>query len=748
MDVENLVYTFEPADLGLGSLLGNRDVEAQLDATTNLVSAWSAIDDLPFCGPVRFAFTALLQARGSVVPEVLEALVTRFTPGSQESIYGTEGLILTLRAFVPIGTGYERAVGWLLEIQAEGPRLLQVDVDLRFVGEGHDPSRERLVQLRENRGLLVGTSEPIHLRRFDLTLGSSNEVRVFGTPSGPPDQVVLAAPARARLTYRLLVEGAIAVPFILSYSPAGEQVAWSGFLALSDLERFAARSARTLEKHLDSPCILTPEVRLNRALSWMRATSVRVQHMFAAGPAVAEAPGTADVPIGVNAWYAMAADWLTPTFSGELLETLATKAQTATGAMASLLHGRTEGQESYDLTLSDATPLFILAVAHHIAATGNQDLAAALWPSVRRAADALLAGRGDDGLLRLRPEGTARWGLPGWRKTIPGYRLEGAVTELNVLAAWALFAAQQLALAAGDGEARTRWQDAAGRIAAALPQLARTGGELPRLSDDQEELTGDLVFPLLAGVVQEPVADRLARRLLSPLQWTEAGARTVGSDQPGYEPAFADGLTGGISPLLTAWVGVAAREHQPALPATALRALATLIEAETPGARGFVPGQLPSALHGENLTRLGSPLHPLAAPLAHWLAVEGLLGLRLPVVPWIEAAALQPALPADWRWLVVSQLPWQGGQASMLVLDGVIHTDAEFRGSRVERWTSIQGLPAAPVPAWRLRRDDEEALFVAAPNEPFSGEVRVDGHHWAVGLESGEAALLESSENR
>ncbi|MCZ7570111.1 MAG: hypothetical protein M5U01_16210 [Ardenticatenaceae bacterium] len=746
MDVDELVYTFDPAELGLGSLLGNRDVEAELDATTNLVSAWSAQDDLSFCGPARFAFTALQQARGTFVPEPLAALVTRFFPGHQETIFGTEGLILTLRAFVPIGTGYERAVGWLIEIQAEGPRLLQVDVDLRFAGAGQDPSHERLVRLGEDRGQLVGTSEPIHLRRFGLTLGSPNEVRVFGTPSGPPDQVVLGAPARARLTYRLLVEGTIAVPFILSYSPAGEQVAWSGFLALSDLERFAAQSARSLEQHLSTARVLTPEAPINRALAWASATSLRVQHTFAAGPAVAASPGSADVAVGTAAWYAIAADWLTPAFSDALLKTLATKAQTETGALASVLHGRTEGQETFDLDVSDATPLFILAVAHHGAAMGDSAFGEALWPAVRQAADALLAARSDDGLIHLNPEGTANWGLPGWRKQIPGYRLVGAVTELNVLAAWALFAAQQFALAAGDAAAHTRWQNAAGHLAAALPRFVRTVGELPRLSDEEEELTGDLVFPLLAGLAEEDLAARLAQRLTSRFQWTPAGARTVGSDQPSYDPAFASGLMGGISTLLTAWVGVAAREHRRELPADALRALAALSEPETPRVRDLVPGQLAAALHGESLTRLGAALHPLAAPLAHWLAIEGLLGLRLPMVPWIEAAELRPALPAEWHWLVVSRLPWQGSQASIILLDGIIHTDAGFRGAPIERWTSIEAVPAAPLPAWRLRRPGEVALFVASPDEPFRGPVHANGQRWAVDLGRGEAVLLRSSE--
>lgn len=746
MELDDLVYTFDPADLGAGSLLGNRDVEAQFDATSNLVDAWSALDDLFFCGPIRFGFTALRQARGDIVPEPLDPLVTRFFPDRQETIFGTEGLILSLRAFVPIATGYERAVGWLVEVQAEGPQLLEVEIDLRFVAEGHGPGQERLVRIHQDRGQVVGTSEPVSLQRYNLTLGSREEVRLFGSPSGPPHQVTLSTPARARLTYRLLVEGITAVPFVLSYSPAGEQVAWSGFLALSDLERFAERSRSGLEKRLSAPLVLTPEPEINRALLWAGAAGLRVFHAFTAGAAVPAAPGISDVDVGAAAWYSMAADWFDPALSVELLETLATKAQTEGGALASVLRGHSEGQETFGLTLSDATPLFVLAVAHHVAVTNDDDIAVRLWPAVKRAAEALLAARSEDGLIRVQPQGTGQWGLPGWRKAIPGYRLEGAITELNVLAAWALFAGYRLAVQAGEVASGERWRQAAAVIAAALPRLARPGGELSRLADGEDDLTGDLVFPLLAGLADEGLAARLALRLRSAFQWTAAGARTVGSDQPGYDPAFAGGLLGGVSPVLTSWVAVAAREHYPELPGEALRALAKVSEAEQPGQRGLVPGQLPGGLHGETFGRLGPELHPLAAPLLRWLAIEGLLGVRLPLVPWIEAAELRPSLPSEWRWLVVSRLPWKGAHVSAIVTDGVIHTDADFEGARVERWTSIEPLPVSPVPAWLLRRGDEQRLFAVTPEQAFDGLIPAGARRWAVSLAAGEAALLTESE--
>ncbi|HYP47062.1 MAG TPA: hypothetical protein VEQ61_00350, partial [Thermoleophilaceae bacterium] len=331
-------------------------------------------------------------------------------------------------------------------------------------------------------------------------------------------------------------------------------------------------------------------------------------------------------------------------------------------------------------------------------------------------------------------------------KEIPGYQLEGTLPELNALAAWALFAAHSLALRRGETKVGECWRDAAGELAAALPRLARSGGSLPRLADDQDALTGDLVFPLLAGFGPEPLAAGLARRLARAYQWTEAGARTVGSDQPGYDPEFAGGLMGGISPILTAWVGVAAREHFPGLPVEALRGLASLIENERPNARDLVPGQLPAALHGETFGRLGPSLHPLAAPLMRWLAIEGVLGLRLPLVPWVKSITIQPALPENWSWLVVSRLPWQGGEVSAIVHDGTIHTNGEFEAARIERWARIEPVPGTAVPAWRLQRRGERRLFVAAPDEAYSGTLVAAGSRWRVRLAGGEAALLSEPE--
>ena len=168
--LEPLSYDVET--LAGGVSFGSLSAFARADAVSNLLGLYTPSDNRWAVRRVAYGFSSL----GPGV-ERLEPLVTQFYPGYQETVWGTEGLILTQRVFVPYEAGYERGVCWLIEVQAEGPRLVQVEIELEFDADD--------TALRMQDGLLVATG-----------ISDPNHVRVFGS-SGPP-LLRRPEPARAR----------------------------------------------------------------------------------------------------------------------------------------------------------------------------------------------------------------------------------------------------------------------------------------------------------------------------------------------------------------------------------------------------------------------------------------------------------------------------------------------------------------------------------------------------------------------
>ena len=74
---------------------------------------------------------------GPLVP-----LVVRFFPGHQETIAGTEGMIVTKRLITPWKSPDDQALIWLLECQAEGDRLLKLEIEIDW-GEAAGPAHGR-----------------------------------------------------------------------------------------------------------------------------------------------------------------------------------------------------------------------------------------------------------------------------------------------------------------------------------------------------------------------------------------------------------------------------------------------------------------------------------------------------------------------------------------------------------------------------------------------------------------------------
>ena len=649
--LEPLSYAVET--LAGGITFGSLSAYARADALSNLLGFYTPSDHRWGVRRVRYGFSSL----GPGI-ERLEPLVTQFYPSHQETIWGTEGLILTQRVFLPYEAGYERGVCWLIEVQAEGPRLVQVEIELEF--DAPD------VGLRIQDGLLVAT------RAAD-----PNHVRVFGS-SGPPSYVDLNQPGRALLMYHVLIEGEIEQPFILSASDAGEQLAWNGFLVLSDTERVFRETVRALDHRLGQAHVMTPDLRVNQTLQWAKIGLLRGQQRWRWGLGVPEELGTDTINVARSAWYALGANWLTPDFVGRQLQFLATHAQEDNGRLAASLAAHDLHREPSPSSVP--TSLFLLAWQRHL----NTSLEASdapptmsslptLYPHLRAAADSLTATR--------------------------------ETVLADTLAHSALHAAADIAHLAGRADDRRRFAQAAQTLAARLARenpgwsVLWEGRSLTPLG----HLLGDSRLALLASLVDDlgQVEALLRADADPPLEKTNPTrqAQLAYAQAAGRPEALWDTL----------------RQPHPVVEKVA--------HPTEPGAAG--PAEAPASLD------------PLLGATLLGLAVDGLLGCQ----PQFGGLVLTPRLPADWPWVAVANLPFQGRPLCLASLDGVVHTTHKIAAAgNVELYDRADVIPGSLF-AVLFRREGQRRLFCAT-NEAAATFIRVDGRSVPVQLEAGKAVIL------
>lgn len=238
--------------------LANSEIHFELDANTDLHNLHLSWANEEYAR--RITLTVSAPREDELIP-----LVTRLYPGHQEQILGTEGIILTKRIAVPYQGDYDRTVIWLLDCQAEGDRLLRMDVTI----EWGEPLTQRMVD-----GLLVAQRNPGPLRGI-YNQSNAELTCVFGNPDARPDHADLEAPDRAHLVYHVLVNGMVEVPLLLTLSDVGEQIAWNGFLAMRDAERSFQLSTKAWDRLLKRGRLWTPDTAFNRAVQEGKLAAAR-----------------------------------------------------------------------------------------------------------------------------------------------------------------------------------------------------------------------------------------------------------------------------------------------------------------------------------------------------------------------------------------------------------------------------------------------------------------------------------------
>lgn len=351
--------------------LANQEIVFTADAQTDLrelVWPWA---DATYARRIQLRVLALRD-------DELQPLVTRFYPGYQEVILGNEGMIVSKRLTVPLNSSYDRAVLWVLECQAEGDRLLRLEVEIEWA----EPLTQRMVD-----DLLVAQRNPGPARGIYSQSNAESTV-VFGNPYGRPDFVDIADPQRARLVYHVLINGQVEVPLLLTISDVGEQVAWNGFLALRDTERAFELSSRAWSEPLRVGRLWTPDPRFNRAVQASKLEAHRWVQRLPSGLAPSDRAMTHLLPL-VNGL-----DSCDVVQSRNLLAHVRRVAEQSTGCIPVRLPlGTSDPVEPPGLAVIESNSAYLLALYAHLRHHFDRELLREHFAAVKLCAETLIQQR-------------------------------------------------------------------------------------------------------------------------------------------------------------------------------------------------------------------------------------------------------------------------------------------------------------------------------------------------------------------
>ncbi len=755
-----LCYEYPVSKLWSGGSYGNPACFARTDQASNLSGLWLAATNEWVCGR--------LDLHVEIDGARISAGNTSFYPGHQQTSLSGGGLSGEKIAFVALrGTpdwGHEHkqdaSFYTVLRLRAQeatgSPVHVRVVCDVRWPAvpareHTKQPERyhvQRRVQQRLDGGSLWAQSVPFRVDRWDTTLGDQNEVRAIRIPEGC--EATFSEPGRARLAYNVEIGAGeeVILPFVLVAGSEGPDALRQVVSTLPDWEEALAGTISAYEDLLNTTLLHTPDERINRGMQWAKANTVRVQHNYRLGAGFTNDPPQDIVVVRDCAWYGLGADWLTPDFVESMYSLLLKYGIHEGGKLTEYIHADTGQREDYALNINDDTPLFVVAVQHHYAVTGDVAFLHRVYSAVRGACDWILAQR-RDGLVWCTVEGADIWGNATWRNIIPGYNLAGAVTEINALCYWALLSAAEIAAALSESQDAGRWQVAADDLRSEINAKLATPGGLYVLNLGDKGVnatrTADLVFPLLAGVADSNRARRSLDLLHGAEFHTPYGTHTVGSGEAEYHPNFGHGLMGGLWPNLTAWVAYAGRNVYPERVAEMMSSVYALSEPEEPAAGGhLVPGEFPEWFDGETFESRGMAMSPWMPPTYLWLGVEGLAG----VTASMGQLAIAPNLPEHWQWLSMRNLPYQGGGMSFFWHQGTLHTtravsslDPQMVYARdVSDEVAIDHSDGLVVTA--LERDEGVTMLLAATRD-FKGVLDFRGGRHSIRISAGEAALVD-----
>jgi hypothetical protein len=687
-------YVLREDETPFGLTLGNFKTFATSTPKGGIRGLWDADTDQIIFGAHQVAYRP---AGGETLfPQQIVREFT-FLPYAQIAEFAiARDLHVTEAFYVPHGPRHDRLVSFVVEITvhnaASTPASVQIFpwallIGQRFYGEPEKQVRasagDRFIRsfgeesgwVRWWGGSRTPSAVVVGLREQTLLKGMKNGTLVAGAHLGEitPN---LAEFASSRIfgafEYRLDVAPGereslrLAVVFHKDgddrSKPVLEQL-------LRDPDALPATERYYAEKLADAR-LFTPSPVINRGVVWAKTNMLRVVKEYPQGWGSTNSPPSDILVSRDTSWFVHGYDYFMPQFSRDAIE-LFNRFLEPSGQVVEYVRGVNGYKTAYDLNINDDTPLHIIAILHHYNATLDDAWLRGVFPLVVKIADYMLTQRDANGLVFCKAGGVDMFGITSWRNIIPYYTLDGAVTEINAEAYFALEASARLAAVVEDTDAWERFSREASAIRKAmLAKLfnADTSAFVLNYDKDdnyQDNFTADEVFPVLFEVAEPAARRAILRRLSEPDFTTPVGLRTISTADAWYFPSHGFGLLGGIWPDLTLWFAVAlARNGAHAEAAHWLEAIYQTMEAGAP--RNTVPGQFAEWFDGGSLTNRGMYLSPWTGAKYLWAVAEtvcGLDGYRTSGRPHIA-----PLLPAEWTWTAAVRVHW-GGRRHSYVID-------------------------------------------------------------------------------
>jgi len=357
--------------------LANQDIHCQIDADctlNNLIWPWA---NATYVRKIEFHIS-------DPRDDALNPIWVRHYPAYHETIYGNEGMIISKQLLMPLKSHYDRSILWLLACQAEGDRLLRVEVDIQW----DQPLTQCMVD-----GLLVAQDNP---RPAQGVYGQCNadSTRVFGNPEASPDAIEFNDHGGIRLIYHVLINGLVTIPFILTISDVGEQVAWNGFLALREGRHVFETSNRRWDEILKTGRLWTPEPAFNWAVQQGRIETLRHCQRIRTGLAPSDRL-TTHVPLLVESF-----DTFDPVQSRNLLAHLRRVAEKAQGHLPVTLPLRAkETAEKPGAALAQTVTAYLLSLHNHLQRYFDTELLAEHQTAIQLCTEALIQSYNHDSHL-------------------------------------------------------------------------------------------------------------------------------------------------------------------------------------------------------------------------------------------------------------------------------------------------------------------------------------------------------------
>jgi hypothetical protein len=751
--IEGMTYVYPVDRLKIGQSLGNSNCYVTLNSKTNILSDRNSVrSGLRESTDQKYYVLAwdvgLIAAdRGRLNP-----VTTTFTPVYQESELQAGGAAVRKQMFVPFENGYLRSAHFLLTAAPSSTGDLTVQSRLIFPTgakveqaefQGHKYLR---AQYPDGALAILWGSGDLH----SLQAREAPREADGATSAGSEASKLSAGPAVEALINYAWTPGSAAHAFALSFAYAlgGSETAVSMLLNsvfdasnpeapgpeahLERVRKLLDDSTSAINRYLAAGRLWIPDPVIERGSLWSKINQLRMEQDYAWGSGFSNNPPS-DVVVGRDSyWYLSGSSYYAQPWSKLLLSLWFSKGLEPSGKFIEYMtaSGVPIFTDDYGLNINDNTPLLLTAAHRYYSLSGDLEFLRRVYPLLLNSANYILSQRrvglnNHYGLVWCTSTETFVRGLCGWRNCIRNYNLSGAVTEVNAECYQALRGVAELAKAVGDDANRSRLEASAQDLKDAVNQHLRASKpsnhfyclNINPAGVPVEDLTADLLFPVLSGVSDPATGHAIMKELFSDRFWASSpdgagGMRTVSSAQPGYEATGTPdnyGLLGGVWPNLALWAGrAAAAQGLPDLAVKALQGTFLLSEREDPAYFNVVPGEFPEYFNGDDLRQRGMPLSPFVPGIYLWCGLEGLAGLE----PHSAGLHVQPALPHDWNWVAISNLPYRGYPLTLLAVakEHTIYTTAHVQTD----WKQVE-VPESLQENYSFI-SDQPAFWMVIPN--------------------------------